>query len=62
MLSGGFHSSGPFSAHPERVLVSVFGIAVGSAIFGYYLGLYLRKKKNRINHLIKLSTGKVGIF
>lgn len=39
----------------------IFGIGalVGSALFGYYLGVYLSKKKARVNSKIKLSTDKV---
>ncbi|CAG9536259.1 unnamed protein product [Cercopithifilaria johnstoni] len=40
----------------------LIGIAtlIGSALFGYYIGIHLSKKRTRINSKIKLSTDKVA--
>ncbi|KAL3994340.1 putative methyltransferase family protein [Acanthocheilonema viteae] len=36
------------------------GALIGSALFGYYVGVLLSKKKARVNNKIKLSTDKVA--
>ncbi|VDN01299.1 unnamed protein product [Thelazia callipaeda] len=35
------------------------GAIIGSALFGYYLGVYFAEKKARVNKKIKLSSDKV---
>ncbi|VDO31559.1 unnamed protein product [Brugia timori] len=35
------------------------GTLIGSALFGYYVGVHLSKKKARLNSKIKLFTDKV---
>ncbi|VIO92981.1 Uncharacterized hematopoietic stem/progenitor cells protein MDS029, putative [Brugia malayi] len=36
------------------------GTLIGSALFGYYVGVHLSKKKARLNSKIKLFTDKVA--